>query len=47
MQFKPILRENNDKSPDIYHKEKDRFSVMHLKNDSNAKERYFHHLENN
>jgi AraC-like DNA-binding protein len=47
MQFKAIIKENNDKSPDFFHKEKGRFSVMHLKNDSDRKQRYFHHLENN
>jgi AraC family transcriptional activator of pyochelin receptor len=47
MQFKAIIKENNDKSPDFFHKEKERFSVMFLKNNSDNTQRYFHHLENN
>ena len=47
MVFKPIIKENNDKSPKVFHKEKGRFSVMYLKNDSDSKQRYFHQLENN
>ena len=47
MNFKPIIQESNDKSPEFFHKEKDRFSVLHLKNNSESGQRYFHHLENN
>ncbi len=47
MHFKAITKENNDKSPTFFHQEKDCFAIMHLKNDSNEKQRYFHHLENN
>jgi AraC family transcriptional activator of pyochelin receptor len=47
MQFKAIIKENNDKSPDFFHKEKGRFSVMYLKNNSDNTQRYFHHLGNN
>ena len=47
MNFKPIIRENNDKSPDFFHKESGRVSILHLKNTSDKKETYFHPLENN
>jgi len=47
MQFKTIVKENNDKSPLLFHQEKNRFTILHVKNDLNKKQRYFHQLENN
>lgn len=47
MQFIPIIKKNNDRSPYFFHVENDRFSVLHLKNNSDDKQRYFHSLENN
>lgn len=45
MQFNLITRKNNDKSPDIFHKEKDSFTIYHLKNESGFIESYFHQLD--
>ncbi|OIQ37264.1 MAG: hypothetical protein BM563_08875 [Bacteroidetes bacterium MedPE-SWsnd-G1] len=47
MHFKGIERQNNDKSPEIFHKESGHFSILHIKNESNELERYFQHLEHN
>ena len=47
MQFKSIERQNNDKSPTYFHREKGRFAIIHLKNEEDNKQRYFQHLENN
>ncbi len=47
MEFKQITKKNNDKSPTCFHQEKDRFSILHLKNDTEENQRYFYHLENN
>ncbi|AOW20265.1 helix-turn-helix domain-containing protein [Urechidicola croceus] len=47
MEFKLIEQKSNDKSPEIYHQEKGRFSILKIKNNSEEKERYFQKLQHN
>ena len=41
MQFHLIEQKNNDKSPEIFHEEKDRFKVLNVKNETLKDEKYF------
>lgn len=47
MKFHPIIRKNNDKSPNYFHKEIDCFSILHIKNETGIEQRYFQHLDVN
>lgn len=47
MQFNPIERKNNDKSPYLFHEESGHFSLFHLTHSGGPSERYFLHLNHN
>ena len=44
MQFHPIAQKNNDKSPDSFYHEIERFSILHIKNGTEKAQRYFQQL---
>ncbi|MFB0937446.1 MAG: AraC family transcriptional activator of pyochelin receptor [Candidatus Azotimanducaceae bacterium] len=47
MQFHLIERKNNDKSPEIFHDENNKFKVLNIKNETLEDERYFLQLQHN
>ncbi|GAB1307503.1 helix-turn-helix transcriptional regulator [Urechidicola sp. KH5] len=47
MNFAVITKKNNDKSPELFYKESEHFSILHAINKSDESQRYFQHLENN
>lgn len=47
MQFNNIEQKNNDKSPEIFHREKGHFSVLKIKNETTENQRYFYQLHYN
>lgn len=47
MQFHLITQKNNDKSPNSFYNEIDRFSILHIKNETGKDQRYFQKLNVN
>ena len=47
MEFQPIIRKNNDKSPNCFYEESDKYCIIHIKNDTGKEQRYFQYLDAN
>ncbi|MFK5879113.1 MAG: AraC family transcriptional regulator [Flavobacteriaceae bacterium] len=47
MEIQPIIRKNNDKSPDSFYNEIDCFDILRIKNNTGKEQRYFHNLDAN